>query len=64
MKVKEILPDGRAQVALGGILHSVNIKMVANVMPGDYVLVHAGFAIEKIDPKQAHETLRIMDEIR
>lgn len=64
MKVKKLLPDGHAQVELGGVLHSVNVKMVSGVNIGEYVLVHAGFAIEKINAKEAQETLRIMDEIR
>jgi hydrogenase expression/formation protein HypC len=37
----------------------INIEMLPGVRPGDYVLVHAGFAIEKVDPKKAEETLRL-----
>lgn len=35
-----------------GIRQRVNIQLLASVAPGDYILVHAGFAIEKIDPEQ------------
>lgn len=34
-----------------GVRQRVNIQLIDSPVPGDYVLVHAGFAIEKIDPK-------------
>jgi hydrogenase expression/formation protein HypC len=37
--------------------------MLSSVKVGDYVIVHAGFAIQKIDPEEAKETLRLIDEI-
>ena len=40
------------------VTRTVNVSLV-DVKPGDYVLVHAGFAIQKIDPKEAEETLEI-----
>jgi hydrogenase expression/formation protein HypC len=39
-----------------------NISLV-NVKIGDYVLVHAGFAIQKINPKEALETLKLFNEL-
>ena len=38
----------------------VKTGLVPNLKPGDYVLLHAGFALEKIDPEQA-ETLRLLE---
>ncbi len=64
MRIKKILPEGHAHAEIGGIVRSVNIKMLAQVKVGEYVLVHAGFAIGKVDQKEARETLRIIDEIR
>ena len=63
LKVKKINGDF-ATVESGRLLRNVNIQMLSGLKPGDYVLVHAGFAIQKIDPKQAKQTLRIVDEIR
>jgi len=63
MKIKSI-KDNFAEALAGGILRKVNIQMLPNLKPGDYCLVHAGFAIEKLDPKRAQETLRLIDEIR
>jgi len=41
---------------------NANISLV-DVKPGEYVLVHAGFAIQKIDPKEAQETLQLFSEM-
>lgn len=62
MKVEEI--NGNfAVVSIGGIKRKVNISLLEDVKIGDYLIVHAGFAIEKIDPEQAEETLKILKEI-
>lgn len=45
-----------------GTTRTANISLV-KVDIGDYVLVHAGFAIEKLDPKEAKETLNLFREI-
>jgi hydrogenase expression/formation protein HypC len=50
-------------VKTGGLTRQVNIQMVPDVQIGDYVIVHAGFAIEIIDPKAAQETLSLLKEI-
>jgi hydrogenase expression/formation protein HypC len=63
MKVLKINGDF-AEVASGRLLRNINIQMLPGIRPGDYILVHAGFAIQKVDPQQARETLRIVDEIR
>ena len=63
MKIKEVKQDF-ARVESGGLSRLVNIEMLPDIKAGDYVLVHAGFAIEKVDPERAKETLRMLDEIR
>lgn len=62
MKIRKIQGDF-ACVEAGGLLRTVNIQMLSGISIGDYVLVHAGFAIEKVNPKKAKETLRLIDEI-
>lgn len=53
----------RAKVDFGeGVLREVNITLV-NARVGDYVLVHAGYAIEVLDEKDALETLSLWREI-
>jgi hydrogenase expression/formation protein HypC len=52
-----------AQVDMAGVNREADIRMVSNVRVGEYVLIHAGFAIEKIGEKEAEETLRLLKEI-
>ncbi|RLF52177.1 MAG: HypC/HybG/HupF family hydrogenase formation chaperone [Thermoplasmata archaeon] len=60
-KVIEI-KGNKAKVDYGGIIRDVDISLV-NVKPGDYVIVHAGFAIQVLNEKDAKETLRIFEEL-
>jgi len=62
MKVKKLKGDF-AEVESGRLVRTINIQMLANIKVGDYVIVHAGFAIEKLDPDKAKETLRLINEI-
>jgi hydrogenase expression/formation protein HypC len=56
--------DGNmAEVSAGGTLFKAGLHMIENAEPGDYVLLHAGFAIQKISEKEALETLQILKEI-
>ena len=63
MKVLKILGE-RAIVSSGGIQRTIGIDFLKNPRIGDYVIVHAGFAIEKLDTVKALETLRLLEEIR
>jgi len=62
MKVRKINGEF-AEVESGRLLRQVNIQMLCGLKTGDYVLVHAGFAIQRVDPQRAEETLRILNEI-
>ncbi len=54
-----------ARVDVSGVKRNVNIGMLGkeDARVGDYVLIHVGFAMSKIDEKEAEETLRILREI-
>jgi hydrogenase expression/formation protein HypC len=55
--------ETNAQVDFGeGVLRDVNVTLV-NAQVGDYVLVHAGYAIQVLDEKEALETLNLWNEI-
>lgn len=52
-----------AVVEIGGVRREVSVMLLADVSPGDYVLLHAGFAIEKLDPDEAQKTLDLFREL-
>jgi len=54
-----------AKVDVGGVRRNVNVGMLEedDVRIGDYVLIHVGFAMSKIDEREAEETLRMLKEI-
>lgn len=62
MKITEI-NDELANVAIGDIKSTVSVALIDGVKKGDYVLVHAGIAIEKIDQARAEEILTIITEL-
>jgi hydrogenase expression/formation protein HypC len=63
LEVKKTLKDNKAIVNSAGIEKKIDIRFVPNLKKGDWVIVHAGFAIQKIDEKDAKETLRLLNEI-
>ena len=54
---------GNAEVDFSGVKRSVSLDLVPEAAKGDYVLVHAGFAIQVLLQKEAEETLRLFREI-
>ncbi|NLW51497.1 MAG: HypC/HybG/HupF family hydrogenase formation chaperone [Candidatus Brocadiaceae bacterium] len=51
-------------VDISGAAREVSLCLIEDPQPGDYVLIHAGFAIQKVDEQEAQETLRLLDELR
>ena len=62
MKVAEIV-DNTAICEVDGVRREASLMMLDEVQVGDYVLLHAGFAIEKIDPQEAEKTLEVFREV-
>lgn len=58
-----LLPGEQALVDLGGIRKVVSIALVDGVAVGDYVIVHVGHAIGRIDPEEAERTLAMFGEM-
>jgi len=52
-----------AEVELGGVRRTVSVVLTPEVQVHDYVLIHAGFAINVIDEQEAQETLRLFREL-
>jgi hydrogenase expression/formation protein HypC len=61
-KVKSI-EGSLAEVEVGGISRTISIGLTPEVRKDDYVLVHAGFAIHKIDEEEARQTLELFEEL-
>ncbi|MBN2215067.1 MAG: HypC/HybG/HupF family hydrogenase formation chaperone [Bacteroidales bacterium] len=62
-KVTEIAGN-MAKVSVGGSLVNVGLHLVDDVRVGDYVLVHTGFALQKISEEEALETLELIKELQ
>ncbi len=62
MRIKSI-SNNRATVEVGGVDYQANLDLLSDAKVGDYVIVHAGFAIEKLDEEAALESLEIWKEI-
>lgn len=52
-----------ARVDIEGVVREANTSLLPGVKVGDYVIVHAGFALEKYDEEDAKETLRLLKEV-
>jgi hydrogenase expression/formation protein HypC len=56
-----VAPDN-ALIDLGGVQKEVSLALVDDVAPGDYVIVHVGYALTRLDPGEAERTLRVFAE--
>lgn len=59
-EVVALVPPRRARVSLGGVVKEIGLDLVDDVVVGDYVLVHVGFALGRIDPDEARRTLALL----
>jgi hydrogenase expression/formation protein HypC len=63
MRVAALLGDGLAEVEVGEVRVRASLAMIENVAVGDYVIVHAGFAINRLDIAEAEKSLALFAEI-
>lgn len=61
-RVVEISESDQAIVDLGGVRKDVSLALVEDVQVGDYVIVHVGYALTRLDPEEAEKTLALMAE--
>ncbi len=52
-----------ARVEIGGNVRDANLSLVEDAKVGDYVMLHAGFAIAKYEPEEARRTLELLKEL-
>ncbi|MEW6678323.1 MAG: HypC/HybG/HupF family hydrogenase formation chaperone [Pseudomonadota bacterium] len=61
-RVIDLLPNDQAIVDLGGVKKEISLALLENVAVGDYVIVHVGYALTRLDPEEAEKTLALMAE--
>jgi hydrogenase expression/formation protein HypC len=62
-RVVALLDGDWVDAEVGGVLGKVSIALIENVSLGDYLIVHAGFAITRLDVEEAEKTLALFAEI-
>jgi hydrogenase expression/formation protein HypC len=60
--VIELLPDNMARVTLDGVSKTVSTALVEHVAVGDFIVLHVGYALAKIDEAEAFRTLALLRE--
>ena len=61
-QVVELREGDNAVVDLAGVRKEISLSLVDNVAVGDYVIVHVGYALNKLDPDEAAKTLALFAE--
>ncbi|GAB3453007.1 HypC/HybG/HupF family hydrogenase formation chaperone [Insolitispirillum peregrinum] len=62
-QVVALLPDGMATVDVAGVKKDVSVALVDGLAVGDYVILHVGYALNRIDADEAARTLALLAEI-
>ncbi len=62
-RVSQILDDDRAIIDIDGVQKEISLALVDDVAIGDYVIVHVGYALGRLDPAEARKTLELLKEM-
>jgi len=62
-KVLTLLPDAMARVDAGGVIKEISVALVDDLRPGEYVILHVGYALSRLDPEEAERTLTLIAEM-
>ncbi len=62
VQVTELLDGDMARVTLDGVRKTISLALVEDVHPGDYVILHVGYALNKLDRQEAEKTLQLLAE--
>ncbi len=63
VRVVEVRPGQQAVIDLAGVRKEISTALVEDVSVGEYVIVHVGYAIGKVDPEEAQRTLEMFNEM-
>lgn len=62
-RIVEMLDNDMATVDVGGVRKDVSLSLVSGVNVGEYVIVHVGYALARLDPEEAEKTLRMFADL-
>ena len=62
-RIVELLDGDQCRVELGGVRKEISLALLADVQVGDYVILHVGYALSKLDPEEAERTLALFAEL-
>lgn len=62
-EVTKLLPDGMAVVSIDGVSKEISVALIEDIAVGDYVIIHVGYALTRIDPEEARRTLELLREL-
>jgi len=62
VRIERVDGEQVATASVGGIHRQIDVSLVEDLAVGDYVILHVGFALSKLDEAEAQETLRMMSE--
>ncbi|WP_299179435.1 HypC/HybG/HupF family hydrogenase formation chaperone [uncultured Neptuniibacter sp.] len=63
VRIEEILDQETAIADIGGVRKEINVALITDLAVGDYVIMHVGYALNKIDPQEAEKTLALFAEL-
>lgn len=63
VRITALLPDQMAKVSLDGVTKTISVALVDDPAIGDFVILHVGFALSKVDAAEAERTLAMIREM-
>ena len=62
VQIKEIIDENTAVAEISGLRKNISTALLDDVAVGDYVILHVGYALQKIDPEEAKKTLELFSK--
>ncbi len=62
-QIIKILENQKAIVNLGGVTKEISTSLLETINEGDYVIIHVGYALTRLDEKEAQKTLQLFSEM-
>ncbi|HCZ13474.1 MAG TPA: hydrogenase assembly protein HupF [Candidatus Accumulibacter sp.] len=62
-RIVELRPDQQALIDVAGVGKEISLALVDDIAVGDYVIVHVGYALTRLDPEEAEKTLALFAEL-